>query len=210
MQEPSSYTVRPMEPGDVPAVVAIDRLSFPTPWPAASYLYELGHRGQSFFYVLLKPSTEEDAVPGRGWRRWLRSVTGTLGGSRVIGYMGFRLRDPGAHLSTVAVHPAWQGRGLGELLLLYALERVLELGLRAMTLEVRPTNHVAQRLYEKYGFRHIGIHHGYYRDGEDAWLMRVDISPETYGAQLTKSRQALEARLGRQRTEVGQNGWDTI
>ena len=51
------------------------------------------------------------------------------------------------------------------------MEKALELGVSKVSLEVRPSNHVAQHLYHKYGFQFTEVHHGYYRDGEDAYLM---------------------------------------
>ena len=205
MSKPLPYTIRPMEPGDVPTVAVIERLSFPSPWPASSYLYELSHSTQSSYYVLLKPTMDEAAPPEQGWRRWLRGVMGLPERSRVIGYVGFRLQGNEAHISTIAVHPDWREKGLGELLLLTAMEKVLELGKGVVSLEVRPSNQVAQQLYRKYGFRFKVVHRGYYRDGEDAWLMEVEVKQGTYRARLARLRQALEARLCRQQAGVGQN-----
>lgn len=195
MQQPLPYTIRPMEPGDVPVVAAIERLSFPTPWPPSSYLHELGHSTRSFYYTLLKPATGTAVPSRRGWRHWMRGVMGLSKESRVIGYVGFRLRDAGAHISTIAVHPDWRGRGLGELLLLTAMEKTLELESSVVTLEVRPSNRVAQHLYRKYGFRLERVHRDYYRDGEDAWLMAAEVGGNAYWTRLTGLRQALEARL---------------
>ena len=187
-----------MEPGDVPTVAAIERLSFPIPWPASSFLYELRPNTRSFYYVLLRPATGGATLSGRGWRRWLRGVMGLPKESRVIGYVGSRfLGTEEAHVSTIAVHPDWRGKGLGELLLLTAMEKALELRCGVVTLEVRPSNRVAHHLYRKYGFRFEGVHRGYYRDGEEAWLMKVEVNQDTYRAQLTNLRQTLEARLRR-------------
>jgi ribosomal-protein-alanine N-acetyltransferase len=195
MQEPWPYGIRPMEPGDIPAVVAIDRLSFPTPWSASSYAYELKNRNSSFFYVLLKPDSDNPA-PERGWFHWLQSATGLLPQkSHVIGYLGIRLRDSGTHISTIAVHPDWRGNGLGEFLLLTAIEQSTKMECSIVTLEVRPSNKTAQRLYQKYGFRFTGIHEGYYRDGENAWLMAVEIDRNIYRKRLIELRQELETRL---------------
>lgn len=196
MQEPWPYSIRPMETGDIPAVVAIDRLSFPTPWSASSYAYELKHRNSSFFYVLLKPDSNEDSPPEQGWRRWLHSATGLRSQkSRVIGYVGIRLRNSGTHISTIAVHPDWRGNGLGELLLLTVMEQSAKMESSIVTLEVRPSNQIAQSLYRKYGFRFTGIHEGYYRDGENAWLMAVEIDRNVYRKRLAELHQVLEARL---------------
>lgn len=196
MQRPLLYTIRPMEPGDVPTVAAIERLSYPTPWPASSYLYELRHNKRSFYYVLLKPAAEA-APTERRWHRWLRSAIGLPVRSRVIGYVGFRLQDGDAeaHISTIAVHPNWRGKGLGELLLLTAMEWALDLDVGTITLEVRASNQVAQRLYRKYRFRFTGIHQGYYRDGEDAWQMKAEVKRDIYRRHLIALRQALEARV---------------
>jgi ribosomal-protein-alanine N-acetyltransferase len=218
MQESWPYSIRPMEPGDIPTVVAIDRLSFPTPWSASSYAYELRHRNSAFFYVLLKPGSNDDSPPEQGWRRWLHSATGLRQQtSHVIGYLGIRLRDSGTHISTIAIHPDWRGNGLGELLLLTAIEQSAKMERGVVTLEVRPSNKVAQRLYQKYGFRFTGTYEGYYRDGENAWLMAVEIDRNIYRKRLTKLRQALEKRLRRpaQRQQaiashVGQKEADTL
>jgi len=208
------YAIRPMEPGDVPAVVAIDRLSFPTPWLASSYLYELRHNTHSFYYSLLKPALhsaiDEPARSGQGWLHRLRSALRPAEESRVIGYVGLRFNATEAHVSTIAVHPDWRGKGLGELLLLTAMEKAVELRATAVSLEVRPSNEVAQHLYHKYGFRFTGIHRGYYRDGEDAWLMKVDANQGAYPARLVEMRYTLESRLRLQRTSVGQNAGDTL
>jgi ribosomal-protein-alanine N-acetyltransferase len=130
--------------------------------------------------------------------------------SRVIGYVGFRLQLAQAHISTIAVHPDWRGQGLGELLLLTAMEQVLKLGVSVVSLEVRAVNQVAQRLYRKYGFRPKGIHRGYYRNGEDAWLMEVEVRREAYRARLTRLRRALEAHLIWQQVDVGQKDGDRL
>jgi len=79
-----------------------------------------------------------------------------------------------------------------------------------VTLEVRPSNREAQHLYRKYGFRFKGVHPRYYRDGEDAWLMEVEVNRDAYQARLTRLRQVLEARLRRQQTGIGQNNGDTL
>jgi ribosomal-protein-alanine N-acetyltransferase len=203
-----------MEPGDVPAVIAIERMSFPTPWHASSFLYELKHNTRSFFYTLLEPASQPlpdgHTDAGQGWFRRLRGVFRPPEENRVIGYVGLRRQSTDAHISTIAVHPEWRDRGLGELLLLIAMEKAVELDAGAVSLEVRPSNQVAQQLYRKYGFRFTGVHRGYYRDGEDAWLMRVRLGRDTYLGRLAELRCALEARLAPSKDSVGQNNGDTL
>jgi ribosomal-protein-alanine N-acetyltransferase len=189
------FVVRPMEQGDVSTVVDIDRLSFPSPWSASSYSYELKHNETSFYYVLLKPPPDEPA-PSQPWHRIFGDAPRR--GTQVLGYMGFRLRGSKAHISTIAVHPDWRGHGLGELLLLTALEEALARRRSAVTLEVRASNHVAQHLYRKCGFRFTGVQRQYYRDGEDAWLMEMQADNHTSQARVAELRDALEARLCQQ------------
>jgi ribosomal-protein-alanine N-acetyltransferase len=210
MAQTLTFRIRPMEPGDVSAVAAIERLSFPTPWPMSSFLYELSHGRQAHYHVLLRPEIGGPTLSGQGWRRWLRGVVGVPKESQVIGYVGFRLWSAEVHISTIAVHPDWRGRGLGELLLLTALEQALELEASMVSLEVRASNRVAQNLYRKYGFRFVRVHRGYYRNGEDAWLMETGVHLDAYRGRLSRLRQVLEARLRSQGTVVGQNDGDTL
>ena len=211
MQQSKPFTVRPMEARDIPAGAVIYRLSFPNPWSASSYAQELSNKRQSFYYVVLRPA-EENVLTGREWRRRLRGLVGQPTDSRVIGYVGIRLQNQGteAHISTLAVHPNWRRRGLGELLLMLALEQALNLRVDVVSLEVRASNQVAQRLYRKYGFRLQGVVKAYYLDGEDAWMMAVEVGQEAYRRRLLALRQALEARLPFQQVGVGQNDGDRL
>ena len=80
-----------------------------------------------------------------------------------------------AHITTFAVDPRWRRRGVGERLLLALLDLSLARGAREATLEVRLSNMPARQLYEKYGFRPVGIRPRYYSDnGEDALIMTTD------------------------------------
>jgi ribosomal-protein-alanine N-acetyltransferase len=192
-----------MEPGDVPAVAAIDRLSFPTPWPSSAFQHEL-KRERAYYYVLLGPEEDELVSSDRGWGRWLRHLFDPVKGSRIVGYVGFRLEGSEGHITTLAVHPEHRRRGFGNLLLLVALDKMLTLGVDAATLEMRPSNDVAYRLYRKYGFDVKHREPGYYGDGEDAWVMVAEVAGETYRRRLTELERALDERLHRAQIGVGQ------
>jgi ribosomal-protein-alanine N-acetyltransferase len=189
-----------MEQGDVSTVVAIDRLSFPTPWSATSYSYELKHNKTSFYYVLLRPEADETMPRQQPWYQLFKNSPKKK--TPVIGYMGYRLRGPRAHISTIAVHPEWRGCGLGELLLLTALEKALAQDRSAVTLEVRASNRVAQHLYRKCGFRFTGVQPKYYRDGEDAWLMEMRADNRACRDRVSDLRAALETRLCQQHSRA--------
>src|SRR5439155_246755 len=82
----------------------------------------------------------------------------------------WRCRPP-----TVGVRANQQGKGYGHALMAALIQRAYQLGSRWLTLEVRPSNDVAVRLYEKFGFKVIGRRRGYYTDNnEDAIVMWSD------------------------------------
>jgi len=196
------YMLRPMEPADVPAVAAIDSISFSTPWPASAFQREL-RRGRARYHVLLMPEDNGPFVLDRAWERWLQRVFDPTKGSRVAGYVGFRWQGPEGHITTIAVRPDHRGRGFGDLLLLFAMDRMLALGLEVVTLEMRPSNAAAYQLYRRFGFEVTGTSPGYYRDGEDAWVMAADVRSEASRRRLASRRRALEERWRQAEIEVG-------
>ena len=103
-----------------------------------------------------------------------------------------------AHIVSIGVRTEYRGLGLGELLLLAAIEQAIEYELRHVTLEVRVSNHVAQNLYKKYGFTERGLRKGYYTDNrEDALIMTTPlIMTETYKTRLRDLTAAYESRRG--------------
>jgi ribosomal-protein-alanine N-acetyltransferase len=83
-----------------------------------------------------------------------------------------------AHLLNLCVHPDWQHRGYGSLLLEYMINHVARLEAEAMFLEVRASNPRAAALYENRGFKVIGRRPDYYKAGEareDAIVMRLTL-----------------------------------
>lgn len=185
------FVFRPMREEDIAGVMEIERHSFPIPWPESAYRHEIRYGVDSLFYVL-EPYQE------RPQATWWDRLLGRGGRARppVIGYVGIRLLPGEAHITTIAVHPQWRGRGLGKYILLMAIERAARHPVRWITLEVRASNHVAQRLYTEIGFRFTGVQRGYYRDGEDAWLMRLGPLNREEMERLEEIRRETEARIG--------------
>lgn len=96
-------------------------------------------------------------------------------GSEARGYALFQRVGGEAELLRIGVARAWRGRGLGALLVADGLARLAAAGDRACFLEVREGNLPARKLYERAGFRRTGRRTGYYADGEDALLFRLDL-----------------------------------
>lgn len=175
------YTIEPMRLDDLPHVLAIERVSFPAPWPESGYRYELTQNELAHYSVVRTPD-------------------GTL-----IAYGGFWLLLDEAHISTLAVAPTWRRKGIGTLLLLALIEQAQALGAHVVTLEVRVSNLPAQNLYRRLGFRRVGRRKHYYHDnGEDALIFTTPpLDHPTYQAHLTACREKLWQRLVSSGAEEG-------
>ncbi|MBI5957777.1 MAG: ribosomal protein S18-alanine N-acetyltransferase [Chloroflexi bacterium] len=189
-----TYLTRHMRLEDIPQVVSIDRLSFSSPWSPNTYQFEVNNRETSHLVVI--EVHEAGFAPVNGLRglvqRLLRPKTAPL----LAGYGGCWLIAGEAHISTIAVHPDFRGRGLGELLLTNMLQRAMNLDGEYSVLEVRASNRTAQALYEKYEYKVVGRRKGYYRDdGEDALLMEVRPFDEAYRQRFAAHVAALSKRV---------------
>jgi len=71
----------------------------------------------------------------------------------------------------ITVCPERQRQGIATQLLTHMIETSTALGISTMVLEVREDNTAARRLYEKLGFKDVGVRKNYYKDGSHAVLM---------------------------------------
>jgi ribosomal-protein-alanine N-acetyltransferase len=159
-----------MKHGDLVDVVPIEKLCFGDRWTVQSFANEIDNPASHYFVV--------------------------REGDRIVGYAGYWLILEEAHVTTIAVHPAFQRRHIGERLLLHLIDDAAGRGAKWVTLEVRASNMGAQRLYEKYGFTSLGRRKGYYQeDGEDALVMWTEnIWQSAYRDRLEQHRGALKTR----------------
>ena len=155
----------------IPAVSAIEKLSFPQPWPQNAYRREITENRMAHYIVarqlgmphgdelpLPPPSAsaqaQSGALIGRLSRLWrpsepARSAQLSEELRSIVGYGGIWVMTDEAHVTTIASHPNVRGRGVGEFLLVALIHRGMEIGARWMTLEVRASNATAQNLYRK-------------------------------------------------------------
>jgi [ribosomal protein S18]-alanine N-acetyltransferase len=96
-------------------------------------------------------------------------------GRTLIGFIVSRLIDGEAEILSVAIAPAWRGRGFSRPLLGLHLRRLAGLGARTVFLEVAKHNAPACQLYRQAGFYEVGQRQGYYDGGAAALLMRRDL-----------------------------------
>ena len=173
----ADYAIRPMAKEDIPEVEALEREAFPTQTPATSFHRELTNRLTGYL-VAYHNRPEAGAGPTGSQRE-------------ILGYAGLWFMVDEAHLTALAVGEAHRRRGIGRRLLMASLKLAIEKKATLMTLEVRVSNREARALYEKFGFKRVGVRRAYYTDNrEDAFLMTVEsIDATDYRATL----EALES-----------------
>ncbi|HEV3232859.1 MAG TPA: ribosomal protein S18-alanine N-acetyltransferase [Candidatus Dormibacteraeota bacterium] len=175
MQLRQRARIEPMTLEDIPAIQAIEREIFLTPWPRNAYRRELSQNRMAA-YIVVRAEDE------------------------VVGYAGiWKMRDE-AHVTTVGVRKRDQGKGYGKALMVALIDEAYAADAKWVTLEVRASNHGAIGLYERLGFKIIGRRRGYYTDdGEDAIVMWSDsLLAPAFVERLRQFRESLtvEVRLG--------------
>lgn len=172
IQYAEPYRLRPMTFDDVPEVMAIERASFASAWPQTAYEKELENRLARYLVAIDTGARPRRAGPCRRLFRALRRRPEAPAFERIVGFVGVWLMVDEAHIVTLAVSPESRRRGIGELLVLGALELAYAHGMGRVTLEVRASNEAARALYERCGFRRAGVRPRYYSDNnEDAVVM---------------------------------------
>lgn len=147
----TSYEFRLMTIDDIEKVHHIEIQSFTLPWSKEAFYNELTHNRFARYIVIEH-------------------------GEEVVGYCGVWIVVDEAHITNIAILPAYRGLKLGEKLLQKVIDEAKQVGAIKMTLEVRVSNQVAQHLYRKLGFQNGAIRKNYYTDNqEDAIVMWVNI-----------------------------------
>ena len=137
---------RAMTQDDADAVAAIEAQSFAMPWKRDDFWREAKNELATY-------------------------IVGELDG-KIAAYAGAWVSFNQAEVMSVAVDPNLRGQGLGTLIFGELIKAVKARGATAITLEVRPSNKAAIKLYENFGLRSVGRRRGYYLDnGEDALIM---------------------------------------
>jgi ribosomal-protein-alanine N-acetyltransferase len=150
------YLLRLMNVKDIPQVVDIEKQSFPTPWSAYAFNCELADNDFAHYLIVTRADHPE----------------------QVLGYGGMWIIIDEAHITNIAINKEYRGQKLGEFLMQGMFSLALQKGAVRMTLEVRPSNDIAKKLYKKMGFKAAGIRPGYYVDtNEDALIMWKELFP---------------------------------
>ena len=142
-------TYTEMKAEHVPQVAQLEKLCFADPWSEMSIASEL----RSI------------------WSYWVVAVQD----NEVVGYIGSQSSVDESDVMNVAVHPDWRRQGIAEQLIENLIGELKNRGSKALMLEVRASNAPAIALYEKLGFRQVGLRKNYYRNPkEDALILRKE------------------------------------
>jgi [ribosomal protein S18]-alanine N-acetyltransferase len=132
---------------DLMTVCKIDNICFPHPWPRDEFVKELT-QNRFAKYFICKMSR------------------------KIIGFLGLWIIFEDAHISTIAVAPPYMRKGIGTLLVEFAIKLARESGCDKLILEVRKSNADAMKFYEKMGFSYVNTKKNFYsHPSEDAWEM---------------------------------------
>jgi len=146
----SEIKIYPLSIKDIDQVYSIEVETFPKPWSKTSFVSQLLGR-RSNIYLVAKNNNE------------------------VIGYTGIVKKNKSGHITTIAVRSDFKRKKIGTLLLISLIRKAIKRGIKRLFLEVRQSNIIAQKFYERFNFFTAGKIRRYYSDsGEDALIMVVD------------------------------------
>lgn len=206
--------LRRLRAGDIGQVVEIEREAFSPLWVSTPFKRELNNRYASYLVATATPGSDESDPANQeagddrnsSWHRLKRNLRSLAGKDKaepppdpfVAGYVSVWYQGDEAHITEIAVLEKLRGRGIGELLLIGSLRAAIDQGSKVMTLEARVSNFIAQRLYEKYGFKSVGIRKAYYSDNrEDAVIMTTNpIDSDDYQRMFLELQEAYQSRWG--------------
>ncbi|MCG7910565.1 MAG: ribosomal protein S18-alanine N-acetyltransferase [Candidatus Thiodiazotropha taylori] len=149
--------MRPMREEDLAQVFALEIEVYPFPWT------------EGIFNDCLRV----------GYSCWVLTMD-----DLVIGYGVMSVIIDEAHILNICISPEWQRRGLGEKLLRRLIKVAAQHGAETVFLEVRVSNRVALRLYEKIGFVEVGMRKAYYPDHNDNREDALLLSLESFSARV--------------------------
>lgn len=138
--------MRAMTTQDLECIAQMEEICFAAPWTKSALESEL--KNPVSHYSVLEADGE------------------------IVGYAGMWVIFDEAYVTNVAVHPNQRHKGYGMRIMRDLMQKAMEKGATAMTLEVRKSNVIAQTLYYKLGFQNEGLRKGFYTDNsEDALIL---------------------------------------
>ena len=150
------YTLRYAEASDVPSVINVNATTLPE------------HYSDYFYYEILNEFPNTFILAEIGGLVVSYIMCRVEYGLSVMKRFGLARKG---HIISIATMEAHRGKGVGTSLIRRTMDEMRKGGCKEVFLEVRVTNDDAVRLYKNLGFQVSGTMHGYYKDGESAYLM---------------------------------------
>lgn len=97
---------------------------------------------------------------------------------KIIGFAGIKIIVDTADIMNIVVKKSWRNQGVGNLLLNNLVYLCKKLNLSSLSLEVNEDNQSAIHLYEKFGFKRIGLRKNYYKNN-DGIVMEYSLNVPT-------------------------------
>ena len=145
--------IRRMKILDIDTIYEIETETFATPWSKSSFVKEITDNVSARYLVI-----EKDG--------------------KLLGYAGTWIVFEESHITNIAISEKYRGLGYGSKLTKAILQYCANLAVQYVTLEVRRSNLIAQKMYKTLGFEELGVRKRYYEDNnEDALLMVLTHMP---------------------------------
>jgi ribosomal-protein-alanine N-acetyltransferase len=139
---------------DFNEIYEVELLSYEEPWPKEMFVMDYLFNAQSEYYVA----------------RWM---------GKIVGFIAVWNELEKLHIVNIAVNPKYRKKGIGTKLLGFAIKIAKKNSKKEIYLEVRKSNEIAQKLYEKFGFARVREIERYYNNGENGYIMRKAINEYT-------------------------------
>ena len=165
--------IRSMKNQDISQVLSIEKDAFPNLFPSTNFRTEIYRKISNCFIAEIP----EDFLLNTSTFPYRNGYTGQeKGDSFIIGYsVTWEIADE-THIISIGVRRRYLRRGIGEKIISKIISNSINKSSQSITLEVRPSNNAAIKLYEKFDFKVVGKRHRYYSDNlEDALIMTLNI-----------------------------------
>ncbi|MDO4618591.1 MAG: ribosomal protein S18-alanine N-acetyltransferase [Clostridia bacterium] len=145
-----NFTIRPIRAEDAGELARLDIECFSVPWSETAFKDEAENAIATYFLA--------------------------CDSEKIIGYIGYWNVMNEGNITNIAVLPEYRRKKVASLLLEHSVKTAISGKLDLLTLEVRKSNIPARSLYEKYGFKEIGVRKNYYhKPTEDAIIMTLNL-----------------------------------
>ncbi len=165
--------IRSMKNQDIDQVLSIEKDAFPNLFPSTNFRTEISRKISNCIIAEIP----EDFLLNASTFQYRNGYTGQQKGeSFIIGYsITWEIVDE-THIISIGVRRRYLRRGIGEKIISKIISDSTKKCRQCITLEVRPSNNAAIKLYEKFDFKIVGKRDRYYSDNlEDALIMTLDI-----------------------------------